>query len=356
MASSPAIILAYGVYRSHNGKVAHGLVRGGDRFRVTAVVDPESAGNDAGVLLDGAHRNIPVVNSISEAIECSQERPHYCVVGVATHGGRFTPELRRWLVEAARAGLSVVNGLHDFAADDPDVASAARDRGVQLIDLRRPRPRQELRFWTGEIRTVHAPRIAVLGTDCALGKRTTTRFVLDALNRAGIRAEMIYTGQTGWMQGARYGFVLDSVVNDFVCGELEHAIVRCDREVNPDVILIEGQSSLRNPSGPCGAEFLVSGEARGVILQHAPAREFFEGYAEKGFRIPPIEQEVQLVGLYGAHTLAITIQREGMDPEQLAREQREIEARLDIPVVRPLEEGVDRLVPIVQRFIAEERR
>ncbi len=355
MVPSPAIVLAYGAYRTHNGKVAHGLVRGGDRFRVTAVVDPDSAGNDAGVLLDGAARDIPVVGSVSEAIERSPEQPRYCVVGVATHGGRFTPELRRWLLEAVRAGLSVVNGLHDFAADDPDIASAARERRVELIDLRRPRPKQELRFWSGEIRTVRAPRIAVLGTDCALGKRTTTRFVLDALNRAGIRAEMIYTGQTGWMQGARYGFVLDSVVNDFVCGELEHAIVTCERETSPDVMLIEGQSSLRNPSGPCGAEFLVSGGARGVILQHAPAREFFEGYSEEGFRIPPIEQEVQLIGLYGARTLAVTVQGESMSAEELAREQRDIESRLGIPVVRPLEEGVDRLVPIVERFIAEER-
>jgi uncharacterized NAD-dependent epimerase/dehydratase family protein len=42
-------------------------------------------------------------------------------------------------------------------------------------------------------------------------------------------------------------------------------------------MIIEDQSSLRAPSGPCGAEFLLSGGAHGVVLQHAAGREFFEG-------------------------------------------------------------------------------
>ena len=97
---------------------------------------------------------------------------------------------------------------------------------------------------------------------------------------------MIYTGQTGWIQGARYGIVLDAIVNDFVPGELEHAIVRCDREVEPDLIVIEGQSCLRNPSGPCGAEMLLSAAARGVVLQHAPGRDYLEGQRRTGSADP----------------------------------------------------------------------
>ena len=84
------------------------------------------------------------------------------------------------------------------------------------------------------------------------------------------------------MQGARYGIVFDSIVNDFVSGELEHAIVSCDREVRPDLMVIEGQSSLRNASGPCGAEMLLSAAARGVVLHHAPGREYIEGFQSLG--------------------------------------------------------------------------
>ncbi len=349
-----AIVLANNLYRTPNGKVAHGLVRGSGRFRPLAVVDPDLAGQDAGQVLDGLHRNIPIFASIQEAVAGCAERPEYCVVGIATHGGRFTVELHGQLIEAAREGLSIVNGLHDCASEDPLISEAARHHGAHIIDLRKPKPKHELHFWTGAIHQVRAPRIAVLGMDCAIGKRTTARILVQALNAAGIGAEMIYTGQTGWMQGGRYGFVLDSVINDYVSGELEHAIVTCDQETQPDVMILEGQSALRNPSGPCGAEFLLSGAARGVILQHAPGREFFDGYEPRGCRIPPLEDEMRLIACYGARTLAVTLHGEGLTEKELIETQQAIAERLQIPVIRPLEEGLDALTPVVRRFIEEE--
>ena len=57
--------------------------------------------------------------------------------------------------------------------------------------------------------------------------------------------------------------------------------------------MIEGQSSLRNPSGPCGAELLLSGGARGVVLQHAPARRYFEGFEGPGFELPSLASEIE---------------------------------------------------------------
>ncbi|MEZ5582147.1 MAG: DUF1611 domain-containing protein [Candidatus Competibacteraceae bacterium] len=76
-----------------------------------------------------------------------------------------------------------------------------------------------------------------------------------------------------------------------------------------------------------------------VILQHAPGREFFEGYEAHGHRIPPVEDEIQLIRCYGARTLAVTLQGKGMAPEALLQAQRDLQRRLDIPVVCPLEEG-----------------
>src|SRR6185369_7786098 len=230
-------------------------------------------------------------------------KPDFAIVGIATGGGRFTPELRASLREALEKGLSVVNGLHELAADDKELASLARRGGLTITDIRKTRPRRELHFWSGEIRNLATPRVAVLGTDCALGKRTTTRLLVEACRRGGLRAEWISTGQTGWLQGAPFGILLDSLPNDFVSGELEHAILSCARELSPDVIFLEGQSSLRNPSGPCGSELIVSGGARAVILQHAPGRTFFEGFEEEGYRIPPVAEEIALIRILGARTL-----------------------------------------------------
>lgn len=348
----PAIVLADGCFRDSNGKGAHGLVRGTDRFRILGVVDRTCAGRDAGEVLDGTARGIPIVGDVRAALALG---PTHAIVGIATQGGRFTTGLRALILECVNAGLSVVNGLHDAAGEDAEIAAAAAAAGVRLIDLRKPKPKCELHFWSGAVARVAAPRIAVLGTDCALGKRTTTRLLLHALEEQGVRAEMIYTGQTGWMQGARYGLVLDSVPNDFVSGELEHAIVSCDREAAPEVILIEGQSALRNPSGPCGAELLCSGGARGVVLQHAPGRTFYEGFEAQGFRIPPLEDEIDLISRYGARTLAVTLNGAGLAPQAVGEQARALSHHLGVPVVDPLSDGVGALLEPVHRFIDEER-
>jgi uncharacterized NAD-dependent epimerase/dehydratase family protein len=348
-----AIVLAPSSFRTDGAKTAHGLVRGSERFEIAAVVDPDAAGHDAGEVLDGRRRDIPIFASLSEALAGARRRPDTVIVGVATPGGTLPPSLRALLLEAATAGLSIVNGLHELVAEDPHITAAAARTGARIVDVRRQRPRGELHFWTGAIGSVRAPRLAVLGTDCAIGKRTTARMLVEACRQQGMRAEMIYTGQTGWMQGARYGFVLDSVLNDFVSGEMEHAIVSCDRNESPDLIVIEGQSSLRNPSGPCGAEMLVSGQARGVILQHAPGRLCYRG--REGWPISSLADEVKLIRLYGAEVLAVTLNGEGLSAAKLQEAQRALGAELGLPVIRPLEEGLDALLPVVRGYRERQR-
>jgi uncharacterized NAD-dependent epimerase/dehydratase family protein len=350
-----AIVVCDGLFGSLNGKTAHGLVRGTRRYRILAVVDAPTAGRDAGEVVDGRPRGIPVYASIAEALERLPEKPAFCIVGVATAGGRLTPGLRELAREAIGRGMSLVSGLHEFFSDDDDLASEAARRGVAIRDVRRTAPSPQLHFWSGAISSVGAPRIAVLGTDCALGKRTTARLLLEACRSAAMRAELVFTGQTGWMQGEPFGFLLDAVPNDFVSGELEHAVVSCWEARRPEVIFLEGQSALRNPSGPCGSELLLSAGARGVVLQHAPGRRLFEGLEELGATIPPVEEEIALVRTYGARTLAVALNGEGLDEPSLRAERDRLERRLGIPVVLPLEDGVEALVPVVRSFLAGEK-
>ncbi len=352
-----ALVFTNGILHRHNAKTAHGLIRGSDRFRIVGVIDHVHAGQDAGTALDGIHRDIPIFPSLQAALERLAERPDFFIIGIATHGGFLTDELREHLHAALSQGLSIVNGLHGFAGEDARLVAAAQSSGARIIDVRRTPHRSELRFWHGAIYQVRAPRLAVLGTDCALGKRTTTRFLIEALGARGVRAEMLYTGQTGWMQGARYGFIFDSVPNDFVSGELEHAIVTCDREANPDLIVLEGQSSLRNPAGPAGAEFLSSGRARGVILQHAPARTHFEGYeALPHAVIPSLADECRIVELYGSRVIAVALNGERLDSIALAAERDRLAGELGVPVAAPLIDGMDVLAEAAIAYIEAERR
>jgi len=343
-----AIILTNGFQDQGSAKTAHGLVRSGDRYQIKAVIDPQNGGKDAGELLDGHHRNIPVFENISALLESKPGQIDYAIIGIATKGGIFPREMQPTVEAAIRQGIALVSGLHEYLGDIPQLAELARYHQVQIIDIRRPKPKNQLHFWTGSIRKVTCPRIAVLGTDCNLGKRTTTRFLVTAAKEAGLRAEMIYTGQTGWMQGGKYGLIVDSTYNDFVSGEIEHALVSCFEETRPDVIFIEGQSSFRNPSGPCGSEFLVSGQAQAVVLQHAPGRRYYQGFEQAQAQIPSLKSEVAIIRLYGAQTLAVTLNTSGLDKRQALRYKIQYKDELGIPVVLPLEEGVDRIVPLIK--------
>jgi uncharacterized NAD-dependent epimerase/dehydratase family protein len=344
-----AIVLAEGHLRSGEAKTAHGLVRGPSRWRIAGVIDSSCAGSDAGELLDGRRRGIPVFGSLADALARLPERPQWCVIGVATHGGRLPRELRATLHEAAEAGLSIANGLHELVSDDERIAAAVARKGARIVDIRKPRPVRELAFWTGAALKLEPPRVAVLGTDCALGKRTTAQLLVAECRRRGLRAEMIYTGQTGWLQGGKHGFVLDATPNDFVAGELERALLECVREERPQVVFLEGQSALRNPSGPCGAELLLSAGARSVVLQHAPARQFYDGTEELGCRIPPVEDEIALLRHYQAEVLGVALNTEQLSLAAAREAARELEARLSIPVVLPLGDGVGRIVDRLPR-------
>jgi uncharacterized NAD-dependent epimerase/dehydratase family protein len=341
-----AILLTNGLYDTENAKTAHGLVRESNRYKIVGVIDHVFAGKDAGVLLDGQHRNIPVFATVTEAMVAN---PEVCVVGVATSGGIFPGTLLNEVKEAIELKLDIINGLHDHLNERPEIKALAEKNNVELIDIRRPKKLQELHFWTGKIFAITTPVIAVIGTDCALGKRTTTRFVMNACNKAGMNTQMIYTGQTGWLQGGKYGFIFDSTLNDFVSGELEHAILTCHEETHPDIIFIEGQSALRNPTGPCGSELLISGNAKHVILVTAPKRKYYEHEPVWG-EIPSLASEIELIKQFGSTVIAIAINTEHCSDEEAFMFQKEYEKQFGIPVMLPLQEGCEKIVPVIKKL------
>jgi len=345
-----AILLTQGRLASHDAKTAHGLLRGTERYQVVAVIDDVHHGKDAGEVMDGRKLGIPVYQSLETFFD-SATNADFLIIGVATKGGYIPDSMREVIREALSRGLSIVNGLHEFLADDHELLELADQSDVRLIDIRKPRPKSQLKFWQGSIKEVKCPIIPVMGTDCAVGKRTTARMLVQAARAQGLKSEMIFTGQTGWLQGNQYGFIFDSTYNDFVAGELESAIVSCYREVTPDIIFVEGQASLRNPTGPGGAEFLISGGANGVILQHAPGRIYYGDEPELGV-IPPLSSEIDLVGMYGVETLAITLNTAGLNPEAADGHQNQLNEELGIPVYQPLKDGVAPIIPLILRLNA----
>jgi uncharacterized NAD-dependent epimerase/dehydratase family protein len=347
-----AIVLTDGMLHETDAKTAHGLIRGTERYNIVAVIDSIHAGKDAGEILDGIHRNIPVYSNVEEAINYIKDIA-YCIIGIATVGGKLPKHFIPVINSCIRNKIAVVNGLHDLLADIPEVVALANKYNVELTDIRKPKERKDLHFWNGEIYSVEAAVIAVIGTDCALGKRTTCRLVKQACVNAGINAQMIYTGQTGWLQGGKYGFIFDSTLNDFISGELEHAIVLCSKETKADVILIEGQSALRNPSGPCGSEILVSANAKHVILVHAPKRKHYEHLAEWG-TIHSAASEIELIKMYGSTVIALALNTENCTAAEMMKFQKEYEETLQLPVLLPLQQGVEKIIPVIKSLVKAE--
>jgi uncharacterized NAD-dependent epimerase/dehydratase family protein len=344
-----AIVLTDGLLHMTDAKTAHGLIRGAERYEIVAVIDSVHTGKDAGEVLDGKHRSIPVFADIDAAVN-NIRGIRYCIIGVATVGGVLPKHFLPIIESCIHKGISIVNGLHEFLNDMPSIVALAKENDVELIDVRKPKARKDLHFWSGEIFSVTAPIIAVIGTDCALGKRTTCRLVKQACVNANINAQMIYTGQTGWLQGGQYGFVFDSTLNDFISGELEHAIVSCWKETNADVLLIEGQSALRNPTGPCGSEMLVSGNAKYVILVHAPKRKYYEDVVEWG-EIHSVASEIELIKMYGSAVIAIALNTEHCSDEEALQFQQQYETELKLPVLLPLQQGVEKIISMIQKLL-----
>ena len=355
MIDGDAVVFCAGAFLTTFGKTAHGLVRFTQRYRVRAVIDPDCAGEDAGTVLDGRPSGIPIVADLSQAFHAARSagspRPRYFVIGIAPDGGVVTPVMRAAVREAMEEGLSIDSGLHEFFSDDTELSRLAAQRGLTIRDVRKTPARPQLHSFTGRIETVDAVRIAVLGTDSAIGKRTTAWILTHALQAEGFATQMIGTGQTAWMQGARYGIIMDSLINDFVAGEIEHAVVSAWEDEHPRVLVLEGQGSLMNPAYPGGFELLAAGRPHAIILQHAPGRLEYDGFP--GYPIQPLPVQIQAIELIsGRPVVAVTVNHEGLDREATDAACRAITEQTGLPACDPIRHGVGAVIEMLhERYL-----
>jgi len=348
-----AVVYCEGAFNTTNGKTAHGLVRFSERFTIVAVIDSKWNGQDSGYVLDRVKNQIPVVSSLQEALTLATRQGQLVrtfVIGLAPDGGRLPQPVLKDIKEALRSKLNVVSGLHDFLSENEELVKLAERYHCTLTDVRKPPPRDQLHFFSGKIQEVTSLKIAILGTDSAVGKRTTAWKLVNGLRSNGYRAEMVGTGQTAWLQGARYSIILDSLVNDFVAGEIEHAIHEAWRKEHPHVIVIEGQGSLMNPAYPGGYEILAAGRPDLVILQHAPRRKEYDGFP--GHPLHPINHQILAIEVVsGKKVSAITLNHEGMNRYDIERECLKLKDQTGIPAMDVLEDGADALVTLINPYI-----
>jgi uncharacterized NAD-dependent epimerase/dehydratase family protein len=281
------LIIADGQFGPMTSKTANCCIRYMPE-RIVGVLDRVHAGKTAQDVL-GFGGTIPVVGDFERGLAL---RASAVLIGIAPTGGRLPPEWRGWLSTAIERGLEIWSGLHTFIGDDPELGQLARERGVRIIDARKPPP--NLPVADGRAADVEAYVVHTVGSDCNVGKMTAQVELRNALVQRGHRTRFVATGQTGiFLEG--WGIAVDAVVADFIAGAAETLVLEAAKDA--DIILVEGQGSLIHPGYSGVTLGLLHGSCPdALILCHQATRHYIGDYhgREPWVKIPPLAELVEI--------------------------------------------------------------
>jgi uncharacterized NAD-dependent epimerase/dehydratase family protein len=312
---------------------------------VVAVIDPSKTGQTAQEVL-GYGGSIPVVANYNEAANFT---PDTLVIGNAPQGGFINTVVREELLAAIQGGCNIINGMHQFLNDDPEIRELADRYKVTLTDLRRPPEKRH--FPKGSWRNRKIPVLLVTGTDCDTGKMTTAWELNQRLTARGWRPYFVGTGQTGILLSGT-GVPIDAVVADFMAGEMEYVL---DQAGEVDVIIVEGQGSLTN--------MYYSGVTLGIlhgcmpdflIMTHEPHRKLdVTNYLMVDLKVS-MDLHIKLMQPFkpsrflGVNLLTL------QDSEPVARRTiRELERTLGIPVTDLIRFGDGELLTSIETALKQ---
>jgi uncharacterized NAD-dependent epimerase/dehydratase family protein len=268
------------------------------------------------------------------------------VIGVAPTGGQLPHGWIPTLVDALKAGLDVVSGMHTRLERYQELVDAARMTGAQLINVRHSD--SEWPVGTGIRR--RGRRVLTVGTDCALGKKYTALAITRALTARGVKATFRATGQTGILI-AGHGVAIDAVVSDFVAGAAEALSPSNDAD-HWDVV--EGQGALFHPAYAGVTLGLLHGsQPDAIVLCHDPSRETIEDHPH--IPLPALDEAIRRYIEAGRLTnpsircVGVAINSSTLSDADWARYQDRTRTALKLPVCDPMRGGVE---PIVEALIA----
>jgi uncharacterized NAD-dependent epimerase/dehydratase family protein len=104
-----------------------------------------------------------------------------------------------------------------------------------------------------------------------------------------------------------------------------------------------------NPAYPGGFEILAAGRPDVIVLQHAPARREYDGFA--GYPIQPLAQQIEVIELLsGKPVVAVTINHENLTFEQVPLVCSAIEQVVGRPAFDVLRDGPEELIAFLAAF------
>lgn len=340
--SARLAIYAPGELGKGHSKTAEGVMRYA-RNPIAAVIDKTEVGNTV-MSATGIDCPAPIVGSIEDALA---HKPDALILGTAWTGGHLPEAWRKDIITALENGLDVVNGLHDFLANDDQISAVAKQHKKLLLDVRRPP--DNIPVASGLARHVKAFTVLTIGTDCNAGKMTTSLELWKEAKQRGVRAEFVATGQTGIMVAGGSGIAIDRVIGDFMAGAAEQMVLAAAED--HDLIIVEGQGSLAHPGFSGVTLALMHGSApHAMILCHKATNRYI--CELKDYPVPNLPQiikvsETMTEFVRPAKVIGIAMNTVGLDEDQARQAIARASDETGLPCNDPVRFGAKNLVDAI---------
>lgn len=283
--NTKAIFLAHGYVGEVLGKTINGVLMHSEVFEVVALIDKHKVGIDTSKQLSGVRKTVPVVDSLTKTLSFEPE----VLILMENSINHCFDEIK----EAITLGLDIINPAFNLLNNNPELISLAKEYGVKLIDLRKPKTIG--RISTGKILDVKAKVVFVTGTDCGLGKRTAAYELLLEAKKRGLKAAFAATGQTGIMLGCDGGIVFDTLPMQYAAGEVEELICSIDKK-GFDLIFLEGQAALMHPAYSCSIALLHGCNPHAIVMVHDEKREVHVEHGNSPiFKMGKLKDEIDII-------------------------------------------------------------
>ncbi len=327
---------------SDYGKMGCGVVRYLPN-PIVGVIDNELAGKPIQDYMPTS-KDVPILPSLTEAIEKGAE---VLILGIAPSGGKIPDSWNPVIEEALKAGLSIVNGLHDLLSNKwGHYIENHKDQWIWDVRI----PRFTPSIATGKAASLKNKRILFVGTDMAVGKMTAGLELYSHYLQKKENIGFVATGQIG-ITVTGNGIPLDAFKVDHACGAVEQVVLD---QKDKDVVIIEGQGSLLHPGSTATLPLMRGSCPTHLILCLRAEKQTLR--SPENIKIPDLKEFINLneslCSVFGTYpqSKVIGIAANTSTFSMLESEQyiAVLEERLQLPVTDPIRFGMDKLVKAIE--------
>jgi uncharacterized NAD-dependent epimerase/dehydratase family protein len=327
---------------SDYGKMGCGVVRYLPN-PIVGVIDSKLAGKPIQDYMPTS-KDIPILPNLAEAIGKGAE---VLILGIAPSGGKIPESWNPIIEEALKAGLSIVNGLHDLLSDKWE-CHIKNSKNQWIWDVRIPQFSPSIA--SGKAASLKNKRILFIGTDMAVGKMTAGLELYSHYIENEENVGFVATGQIGITVTGK-GIPLDAFKVDHACGAVEKSVL--DQE-DKDIVIIEGQGSLLHP-GSTATLPLIRGSCPTHLILCLRA-EMQTLRSPENIKIPDLKKFINLneslCTVFGTYpqskVIGIAANTSTFSKLESEKYIADLEEELKLPVTDPIRFGMEKLAKAIE--------